>query len=138
MSWGNRDQPFIISNLQRTAAWILVVVAIVFWLWFGIGSAMVEGRGWFNWFMHMLIPGGLFVFSAFVALRWQLVGGMLFTILGVLAVGVSVAGFLREANALGTTVMMLITLALPPLFSGFLFLVDARGGGVESGETSPN
>jgi hypothetical protein len=66
------------------------------------------------------------------------VGGALFALLGLAAASVSVAGFLRDTNSLGTTVMMLLTLALPPLLSGVLFLIDAHRGGTESREITPN
>ena len=33
----------------HVAAWALVLIAVVFWLWFGIGSAYVERLGPMNW-----------------------------------------------------------------------------------------
>jgi len=39
---------------QRSMARILMIIAIVFWLWFGIGSAYVEGAGPLNWLTHIL------------------------------------------------------------------------------------
>jgi hypothetical protein len=108
---------------QCRGAWILIIVAIVFWLWFGIGSAIVEGDGWFNWFMHILIPGGIFIFSAIVALRWERIGAILFTFEGVVATGIIVVAlFSRRLNP-STLLMMLLTLALPPLIGGILLLV---------------
>ena len=138
MSWGNQDRTPLIVDWERKAAWILAIVAIVFWLWFGIGSAMVEEGGWFNWLMHILIPGGLFFIAALIAVRWQVVGGVLLTIMGVIAVALSLVGFLRSAFAPTTMIMMLLTLSLPPLLSGILFLVDVRKARLESRENRSN
>jgi hypothetical protein len=108
---------------QCRGAWILIIVAIVFWLWFGIGSALVEGDGWFNWFMHILIPGGIFIFSAVVALRWERIGAILFTFEGVVATGIIVVALVSRRLDPSTLLMMLLTLALPPLIGGILLLV---------------
>lgn len=108
---------------QCRGAWILIIVTIVFWLWFGIGSAVVEGGGWFNWFMHILIPGGIFIFSAVVAWRWERIGAILFTFEGVVATGILVVALVSRRLNPSTLLMMLITLALPPLIGGLLFLV---------------
>ncbi|MFQ5858665.1 MAG: hypothetical protein ACE5LU_23945, partial [Anaerolineae bacterium] len=48
---------------QRSTAWVLMIIAIVFWLWFGIGSAYVERAGPLNWLMHILMPAGIFILS---------------------------------------------------------------------------
>jgi len=39
------------------AAIILVVIAVVFWLWFGIGSAFVTQGTALDWFMYLMMPG---------------------------------------------------------------------------------
>jgi hypothetical protein len=122
----DQDNASVVVDWRRKVAWILVIVAIVFWLWFGIGSAMVEEGGWFNWLMHILIPGGIFILSALITLRWQRVGGAVLSIMGVTAIAMSLIGFIRGATALATMIMMLLTLSFPPLISGMLFLLDAR------------
>lgn len=126
MSWGDEIRTPLFNDWQRKAAWVLVVVAIVFWLWFGIGSAVVEEGGWFNWLMHILFPGGIFILSALIALRWQRIGGVILTILGLIAVALSLLSLVRNGGEPSMAVMMLITLALPPFLSGILFLVAAR------------
>ena len=111
---------------QCRGAWILVIVAIVFWLWFGIGSAAAEDAGWFNWLMHILIPGGVFIISAAVAWRWERTGGALLICEGVMATGFVVYGLLADRLWPSTVLLMLLTLALPPLISGILFMICAR------------
>lgn len=111
------------SDWGRKAAWILVIISIVFWLWFGIGSALVEAGGWLNWMMHMLIPGGFFIFSALIAWRWQLAGGILFVVEGVVASGLLAVALLGGSLRPSVLLLMLLTLAFPPLVAGVLFLV---------------
>ncbi len=111
---------------QCRGAWILVIIVIIFWLWFGIGSAIVEGGGWFNWLMHILIPGGIFIISAVVAWRWQKVGGILFTIEGVIAIGFLTVALIAGSSNPSLLGMMCLTLALPPLLAGILFMTCAE------------
>lgn len=111
---------------QCRGAWILVIVAIVFWLWFGIGSAAVEDAGWFNWLMHILIPGGVFIISAAIAWRWGRIGGVTLIFEGVVAIVFIVLGLLADRLQPSTVFLMLLTLALPPLIAGILFLICAK------------
>jgi hypothetical protein len=111
------------STWQRTTAWVLVIVAIVFWLWFGIGSAYVERAGPVNWLMHILVPGGIFILTALVAWRWQGIGGALFVLEGTVALGFIVRAFLWASFTTPTLILMCLTLAIPPLAAGILFLL---------------
>jgi hypothetical protein len=122
--WGNGNG-LLPAGWRRTAAWILVTIAIIFWLWFGIGSAIVVEGTAFDWLMYLLFPGGFFILSALIARRWQRVGGGVLIFLGSMALIVTVLGHLRGSNSVTTTILMFLTLALPPLASGILFLLDA-------------
>jgi hypothetical protein len=108
---------------QCRAAWVFIIISIVFWLWFGIGSAYVEGGGWVNWLMHLLIPGGIFVLSALVAWWRERIGGLLFLVEGVIATGFLTVAAIGGRSEASTLLLMLLTLALPPLISGILMLV---------------
>ena len=108
---------------QRSAAWVLVIIGIAFWLWFGIGSAYIERAGPFNWLMHILVPGGIFMLSALVAWRWQGIGGALLLLEGIVALGFIASAFLRGRFTASTLTLMCLTLSLPPLAAGLLFLV---------------
>lgn len=120
---------------QCWGAWLLIVVATIFWMWFGIGSALVEGGGWFNWFMHLLIPGGIFILSAVVAWRKERIGAILFTFEGIVATSLIVIGLVADRLPLTTLFMMLLTLALPLLIGGVFLLVciEQREGGNSAG-----
>lgn len=108
---------------QRPAAGILMIIAIVFWLWFGIGSAYVENDGLFNWLMHILVPGGIFILSTLVAWRWEGIVGALLALEGLAALSFIVRAFLLGSFTASTLLLMCLTLGLPPLVAGILFLV---------------
>ena len=114
---------------QRSTAWVLVIIAIVFWLWFGIGSAYVERAGPVNWLMHILVPGGIFVLSTLVAWRWQGIGGVLLMLEGIAALGFIARAFLWGRFTTPTLMLMCLTLGLPPLVAGILFLTCWKKSG---------
>jgi hypothetical protein len=111
---------------QRSAALILMIIAIVFWLWFGIGSAYVEKAGLFNWLMHILVPGGIFSLSTLVAWRWEGIGGALLVLEGLAALSFIVRAFLLGNFTASGLVLMCLTLGLPPLAAGVLFVICWR------------
>jgi hypothetical protein len=100
-----------------------MIITIVFWLWFGIGSAYVEKAGLFNWLMHILVPGGIFTLSTLVAWRWDGIGGALLALESLVALGFIVRAFLLGNFTASGLVLMCLTLGLPPLAAGILFLI---------------
>ena len=108
---------------QRSSALVLMIITIVFWLWFGIGSAYVENAGLFNWLMHILVPGGIFILTTLVAWRWEGVGGALLALESLAALSFIVRAFLLANFTASGLVLMCLTLGLPPLAAGFLFLI---------------
>jgi len=112
------------SSWQRSMAWVLVMIAIIFWLWFGIGSAYVERAGLVNWLMHILVPGGIFLLTALVVWRWEGIGGALLVLEGLAASVFIVRAFLWGRFTTSTLTLMGLTLGLPPLVAGILFLIS--------------
>jgi hypothetical protein len=100
-----------------------MIITIVFWLWFGIGSAYVERAGPINWLMHILVPGGIFILSMLVAWRWQRIGGTLLVLESIVALGFIVRAFLWGRSPPSTLTLMCLTLGFPPLAAGILFLL---------------
>jgi len=107
----------------RSTAQVLMIITIVFWLWFGIGSAYAENAGLFNWLMHILVPGGIFILSTLVAWRWEGIGGTLLVLEGLAALSFIVRAFLLANFTASGLVLMCLTLGLPPLAAGTLFLL---------------
>ena len=110
----------------RRTAQILMVVAIVFWLWFGVGSAVVERGGAANWVLHLLLPAGIFVLSTLLAWRWEAVGGALLAVEGLAATGFVLWALVVGRISASGSVLMSLTLGLPPLAAGILFLYHRR------------
>jgi hypothetical protein len=108
---------------QRRVAAILMVVAIVFWLWFGIGSAYVERLGPINWVMHIVLPGGVFILSTALAWRLGAPGGTVLCIEGLVALAFVTRAYGAGNFDLSSWILMCLTLALPPLAAGVLFLL---------------
>jgi hypothetical protein len=105
---------------------ILMAAAVIFWLWFGIGSAASEGLGAMNWVLHILLPGGLFIATTLVAWRWPRIGGILLVIEGLVATTFVTRTFVQGKYSPSTFALMLLTLAMPPLASGILFFFSRR------------
>ena len=110
-------------KLLRSIAWGLMIVTIIFWLWFGIGSAYVENGGPINWLMHLLFPAGIFILSSLITWRWGGIGGGLLAFEGILAFGFIVNGYLHGSLIASTLILMCLTLGLPPLAAGILFII---------------
>jgi hypothetical protein len=113
------------SNRLRRVALIVIIPSILFWLWFGIASAAGEKLGPMNWVAHLAVPGGVLLLSAVLAWRWGRAGGALLVLEGlIVAVGypIMVAG----RFPLSTVALVLLTMALPPLASGVLFILNER------------
>jgi len=110
---------------QRSTARVLMIITIVFWLWFGIGSAYAERASLLNWLMHTPVPGGTFILSlsTLVAWRWEGIGGTLLALEGIVALGFITGAFLWGSFTASTLVLMWLTLGFPPLAAGILFLI---------------
>jgi hypothetical protein len=113
---------------ERKLAAALMVAAIVFWLWFGIGSAYVEQLGLINWVMHIVIPGGVFILSTALAWRLEGPGGTALLVEGLVALAFVTRAYLLGNFDRSAWFLMCLTLGLPPLAAGVLFLRHCRGG----------
>jgi len=113
---------------QRRVAATLMVVAIVFWLWFGIGSAYVEQLGLMNWVMHIVVPGGVFILSTALAWRLEAPGGAVLSVEGLIALAFVTRAYLSGNFDLSSWILMCLTLSLPPLAAGAFFLLHWRTG----------
>ncbi len=111
---------------QRSSARVLMIIAIVFWLWFEIGSAYVERARPLNWLMHTPVPGGIFIASTLVAWRWEGIGGALLALEGLGTLSFIVRAFLLGNLTGSGLLLMCLTLGLPPLAAGTLFLLCWR------------
>ncbi len=118
---------------QRSTARVLMIIAMVFWLWFGIGSSYAGRAGPLTRLLHMPVPGGVFILSMLLSWRWEGIGGALLVLRGIVALGFIVQGFLRGTFTTSNPILMCLTLALPPLAAGVLFLTCWRQSAVANG-----
>jgi hypothetical protein len=105
-----------------------MAAATVFWLWFGIGSAYVEQLGLLNWVMHIVVPGGAFILSTALAWRLSLAGGTVLLVEGLIALAFVTRAYLSGNFDRSGWLLMCLTLGLPPLAAGLLFLLERRAG----------
>lgn len=100
----------------------------VFWLWWGIGSAYVEGFSWFSLLAHSA-PGLLILIGTLVAWKWEKIGGSLLLGVAVLVTAFLLWAFILRSGYLQMTAIVWLTMALPPLLAGVLFLASWRRKG---------
>jgi hypothetical protein len=118
------------STGDRIAKWmrgIAVVLALSwagFWTFFGIASGIAERVSPVGVLYHSIFPGLIFLVSAIVAWRWGFIGGILLIVESLL-VFVAYPIMFGQMPLL-IMVFTLLTLALPPLIAGLLFLVSHR------------
>jgi hypothetical protein len=112
------------AERMRYLARALALLWAGWWVFFGLASGIGEGGTPAYVLLHTAVPGLVFLISAIVAWRWEAVGGVILMLEGVLVlIGYPIV-FGRFP--LTTIVFVLLTMALPPLVAGFLFLADWR------------
>jgi len=110
---------------SRSVGLALAALCTAFWLWFGVASAMAERLGATSSVLHLVVPGGILLLTILLAWKWEALGGALLIAEG-LVVCVGYPIFASGRFPIFTVVMMLLTLALPPIVAGFLLVADAR------------
>ena len=106
---------------MRYAAGALTLVWAGFWSFFGLASGIGEGLRPMAVLVHTTLPGLIFVASAVVAWRTHVIGAVVLLIEGlVVLIGYPVMNY--HHFPFSTIVFVLVTMALPPLVAGFLFI----------------
>ncbi len=115
-------------NYLRWAGRILALAVAAFWLWWGVGSAYVEGFSWASLLAHS-IPGLLILIATLVAWRWEGIGGSLLVGVAILVTGFLLWALIFRGGYRAMAAIVWSTMALPPLLAGVLFLASWRRGG---------
>ena len=117
------------SNSMLTMARILAVVWAAFWSWFGVMSSLDHGpHGTVLQGLIHLFPWFLWaVTGIFVAWRQPVLGGGILLVQGLVLSGLMVT-YLRG------TPFLFLTLALPPVVAGYLFIAAGRSRGTSHPE----
>ncbi len=102
----------------------LAAVWAAFWIWFGLASGIAEKLDFTGILVHTAVPGLLFLLIAAVAWESELTGGILLVVMGA-AVGITYP-ILFHNKPLAMQIPTVLSLALPALVAGVLFLVHGR------------
>ncbi len=97
------------------------------WTFFGFASGIVEGLGLLGTLIHTLVPGMVFLASVAFAWKWELIGGVVLIIEGLL-VAVLYPIMAADLIETGVIALVLLTMGLPPLAAGVLYLLSCREG----------
>lgn len=99
----------------------MAILWAAFWTWFGLASGLAEKLSPAGVLVHTAAPGLAFVVLLVVSWRWELPGGILLVLAGVAVAVVYPMMFRRMPTA--TVVFVILTMALPPILAGILFLL---------------
>ena|SRR5579862_1608570 len=110
---------------MRWIARMLILLWACWWTFFVLAGAIGEGGGWQKALLPTLLATSIFFCSALFAWRWEAGGSGLLVVEGLLVCAAYPVGFLH-AHSIGTMIFVLLTLAAPPLVSGFLFFRSWR------------
>lgn len=115
-----RDQQ---HRLLRYGARLLALIWAGWWVLFGLLSGIEEGLNWLGTLVHTAVPG-LFFLMITLFLWWrEEIGGTLLVLVGIL-VAVWYPIMVYGRFPLATILFVLATMALPPLLSGTVCLLD--------------
>jgi len=91
------------------------------WLFFGVASGIGEGLKGIALLMHAAFPGLIFLMSALLPWQWQRAGGLVLVGEGLL-IFIVYPIIAHRVFAFLTIILVCLTMALPPLIAGLLFL----------------
>ena len=98
-----------------------------FWIFWGVASGIYEEPGNIVYIVLHATPGLVFLASTIIAFRWSVVGGIILLIEGfIVLIGYPILAH-RGAFQNPTIVPVIITMALPPIICGILFIAIRRG-----------
>lgn len=112
------------KNLRKIAR-VLTVLWAGGWVLFGLSSGLYEGMKPTGVLLHTALPGLIFLLTAVIAWRWEVLGGKLLMFEGLLIFvifPVIAAGSIPFTGIL----FVILTMALPPLVAGFLLRMNWR------------
>jgi hypothetical protein len=109
---------------ERVAG-VLIVFVGVFWLWFGIATAIGERLGPANWVLHVFMPGGTFAIIGLLARRWRRPAAIALIAIGAF-VAIAYPMVYVEFFTASAVALVVATMAVPPLVAGILLLLSRR------------
>jgi len=114
-----------IISWRRLTAGTLAFLWGGFWVCFGLASGIGEKLDAAGIVIHTVIPGMIFLVSVFVSLRFGWIGGIILLLEG-LVVTIGYPIILGPRFPPSIVLLVLATMALPPLISGILLIIESR------------
>jgi hypothetical protein len=112
------------DRLMIYGARLIITLWAIFWTWLGLTSSLGEKLPPSSLSLHAAVPALVFVLLLLLAWWTPLLSGWLLLLIGILIVAAYPIAFRHlPVNAV---VFVLLTMALPPLTAGLLFLIDRR------------
>lgn len=108
---------------MRWTARVLSLAWGGWWTFFGLASGIGEKMNAAGILLHAAVPGLIFLALAIVAWKWELAGGIIVLIIG-LVLFLTYPLVMRMPPTVVVTVLLM--LALPPLVAGVLFVLGWR------------
>ena len=109
---------------QNYAARIIAGLWAGFWIFFALSHIVGIGITAAD---LMIVAGFTFVFlaSALIPWRWEMSGGILLLVEGMI-IGIFYPIMVRDNFSIQTIIFIELTLALPPVLAGFLFVIHKK------------
>jgi peptidoglycan/LPS O-acetylase OafA/YrhL len=107
---------------------LLGLVAILFISLFALDAFSPEKstfRQLFDFFMHM-IPSLLLLIVLLIAWKKELIGGILFLILGLIATPYIFLHNYRMNQSIGMSLLVIMTITFPFIITGIIFIINYR------------
>ena len=114
------------------AAKALVIMAAIFWFWYGVSLAQITEEGLRLSLWRILAPDGILALTSLVAGHSALVGGALFLAEGMTILAYAIWSCARGDISAIRLEVMAVTLSFPLLGAGYLWL--ALWSGSRSGK----
>ncbi len=105
---------------------ILCILAILFISMFALDSFSSERtflQSLPGFFIH-LIPSFVLTLFLVIAWKWELVGGIIFSLLGIAATPLVFNNNFRNNQSVGTSLVIILTVTAPFIIIGILFIVS--------------
>lgn len=118
---------FASAHLTRIIGTVIALAWGGFWTWFGLACAISEKGRIGEIAAHAMRPGGIFLLSALVALRYEAIGMWLLLLEGI-TITILYPMTAGQNMKLGPLVTVMAMLAGPPLVAAALFGAHLFGG----------
>lgn len=111
---------------MRRTGLIIGLSAAIWWLLFGIVSGNDMRLGLIESLLHTALPGLIFLVNMAIAWKWGFIGGALLIVEALLTLGILflISNHCSQMNV----VLVLMTMSLPLLLSGILFIISWKDG----------